>query len=78
MSKLTKSWNNKKEPQFDSSMLNASEMMEVDDKRYSSSNGEIVFRSTLGYISLNDGKVFETKVFGRKLLPGESITLTQE
>lgn len=83
MSKLTKSWPYDKEPQFDSSRLHIGEMMVCDD---SISKGEVLLRCYCSIVSLTDPthtwKFNFTsecpKLIGRKLLPGESITLTQE
>ena len=78
MSKLIKSWPDKKEFQFDSSMLKVGEMMELPD-------GSVLLRAYIGYISLNNPNFTwsinldgDPKFDGRKLQPGESITLIQE
>jgi len=81
MSKLTKSWLDKKDLQFDSSMLKVGEMMECTDDKYPERLGEIITKvANLSTMSLNDMKHWNatSKVIGRKLQPGESITLTQE
>lgn len=77
MSKLTKSWLDKKEPQFDSSMLNVGEMMEA------SITGVIYLKLYTALVDLTTTKFSYSlskapKIPGRKLQPGESITLTQE
>mgnify|MGYP000377776043 CR=1 FL=1 len=78
MSKLTKSWLDKKEPLFDSSMLKVGEMMET-------KSGEIILRVYRKLVSLNNPNStwdlapnVSGDIYGRKLQPGESITLTQE
>jgi len=84
MSELTKSWLDKKEKPFDSSMLRVGEMMEV--LEFGPHNGQILLRAYGSLISLTDPNgtwSFESlhlcpAFTGRKLQPGESITLTQE
>jgi len=77
MSKLTKSWLDKKAQQFDSSMLKTGEMMETP-------SGSILLRGFGALISLSNPDTTwsqpnsNLKIAGRKLQPGESITLTQE
>lgn len=79
MSKLTKSWLDKKKQPFDSWMLKTGEMMEVSDPLWPDDNGIIVIKNQCGTISLSDGKFWtSSRIRGRKLQPGESITLTQE
>ena len=78
MSKLTKSWLDKTNKPFDSSMLRVGEMMELPD-------GGVLLRAYIGYVSLNNPNFTwninldgDPKFAGRKLQPGESITLIQE
>lgn len=81
MLKLTKSWLEKLCKPFDSSMLYVGEMMECEEDRNNCSKGEIVVKiSCGGILSLKDLRywIHEPHIKGRKLLPGESITLTQE
>jgi hypothetical protein len=78
MSKIVKSWEKEKEP-FNASMLNRGEMMEVDNS--ASYNGSIIVKMYNGaFISLNSWNTWGTDcdLEGRKLLPGESVTLIQE
>jgi len=79
MSKLTKSWLDKKEQPFDSSMLKVGEMMELHEPEHCA--GHIVILTQWGDLRnlctfdyWNMPKSFK----GRKLQPGESVTLTQE
>lgn len=79
MSKLTKSWILESEERFNSSMLKFGEMME-------SVSGNILIKSDNRLIYISGGLVNwdpadggrHVDIYGRKLLPGESITLTQE
>lgn len=77
MSKLTKSWLSKLEPKFDSSMLEVGEMME------SSTTGTVYLKLYAVLVDLTTPMCSYSlseapKIYGRKLQPGESITLTQE
>lgn len=82
MPKLTKSWLDKKEQPFDSSMLKVGEMMEVARGHLSCDAGEILIKTHKQLLSLTDLKAWSEnsldRIIGRKLQPGESITLTQE
>ena len=78
MSKLTKSWLDKTRRPFDSTMLKVGEIMEITEGEYS---GEIAIKmNNQDVYSLNDScKIYnKNSCIGRKLQPGESITLTQE
>lgn len=63
---------------FNASMLEIGEMMEVTEECYS---GHVLLRCYGYVVSLFDPKEawdIDCSLTGRKLLPGESITLTQE
>ena len=62
---------------FDSSMLEIGEMMEL----YEQYKGFILLRTYNGFVCLNNPKFTwksDAKLSGRKLYPGEGITLVQE
>lgn len=64
--------------EFNSSMLEIGEMMEITEGCYS---GHIILRCYEFIVSLYNPKNtwdIDCTLTGRKLLPGESITLTQE
>lgn len=82
MSKLTKSWPEMPRG-FDSSMLEIGEMMEVQE--FGICNNHILLKTYDIIVSLTDPKSTwpatgrsTPRFTGRKLNPGESITLTQE
>ena len=65
---------------FNASMLKIGEMMEV-TMEPCKSKGEIILRTYDSYISLSNPRSTwgnKCTIEGRKLLPGESITLIQE
>ena len=61
-------------------MLKMGEMMEIDDEDNPTDKGSIGIKTYDGIISLNDPGIsweLSAKLRGRKLFPGESVTLTQ-
>lgn len=71
----TKKYDERNDTTFDSSMLKIGEMMETETTKY------IIIRTYDGFVSLtnpNDTWDEEHKLIGRKLEPGEGITLIQE
>lgn len=76
MAKLTKSFKTDEIP-FNATMLKVGEMMECTGESY---RGHILLRCTSALISLNAYNRWDNIpiLTGRKLLPGEFVTLTQE
>ena len=70
------------DPNFDSSMLKVGEMMKILDKEIDKKHyGTVGIRVYGNFISLSHPDStwdISTKILGRKLLSGESVTLTQE
>ena len=67
---------------FDSSMLKVGEMMQIFDKDVDKKHwGTVGIRIYEDFASLSHPSStwdVSSKILGRKLLPGESVTLTQE
>jgi hypothetical protein len=65
---------------FSSQGLNIGEMMEVTEPGYGYTS-HVILRTYVGYVSLNNPEMtwgLRLNIMGRKLNPGESVTLVQE
>ena len=63
---------------FNTQMLEVGEMMEIIETKY---KGNILLRTYFGFVNLNSPDITwgeGCNLQGRKLLPGEGITLIQE
>jgi len=71
-----------KATEFYSNMLEIGEMMEITDPLVEHKKGDILLRTYSGLVNLNNpANTFlweRSNIAGRKLLPGEGITLIQE